>query len=254
MDIDLHQQWFEEYAASKIAGAGSDPEPLRIKLEHTRNVVENARQIAAAEGYNSAQRRSSILAAIYHDLSRFDQYLVYGTFKDKDSRNHGAWSVKLLKATRRLADEPDSLRRMIQIAVGMHNRLALPAGIRGDTLITANTVRDADKLDILRVMDRHLAIRPYNPTVILGLPDEPDLAGPAVIAAAIQGRSASYSDLRSVNDFRLLLGTWFYSLNFASSRKLYREAGHGRRLVEGLPDNELYGEARRKLLDDFMSS
>lgn len=250
--LAAHEQWLKAYVAAKVASANIDPEPLLLKYKHTGNVLKNACLIAEAENFAKPMARAARLAALYHDLSRFDQYLQYGTFKDRDSRNHGAWSVKLAKMEGRLAGESSEIKRMALISIGLHNRLALPPTVIGETRIVCNAVRDADKLDILRVMDEHLSSgKPYNPTVILGLPDLPDQAGPAVIAAALNGRSASYTDLVSVNDFRLLLGTWLFSLNFASSREMFKKSGHARRLVAGIPDNGVYRKARRKILADL---
>lgn len=249
MNTELHREWFKNFVTAKIGSSDADPAPLLIKLKHTMNVLANARQIAASENFPPVLARISELAALYHDLSRFDQFLIYGTFKDKESRNHGAWSVKLLKTEQRLANEPDEIRLMIFTAVGMHNRLSLPESVRGDTLLACNAVRDADKLDILRVMDEHLSSgKPYNPTVVLGLPDDPELAGEGVISAAMQGKPASYQDLRSVNDFRLLLGTWYFGMSFPASRRMFRTSQHARRLVGALPDNSSYKEAKDKIL------
>lgn len=249
MDIDQHLLWFERYAACRISEAGSEPGPLLVKLEHTRNVLTNARRIAEAEGFDACLARAAALAALYHDLSRFEQYLVYNTFKDKDSRNHGSWSVKMLKAQARLAGEARGLRRIVQIAIGVHNRLAVPKAISGPALLVCNVVRDADKLDIARVMDEHLASeKPYNPTIVLGLPDDPATSAPAVIDAAMNGQAASYADLRSVNDFRVLLGSWFFAMNFQSSRELFMAAGHAANILRALPENAVYGAVKRKLL------
>lgn len=249
MDFNQHLLWFEDYAARKISDAQTDSGPLLIKLEHTRNVLANARQIARAENFDNDLVKATELAALYHDLSRFEQYLRYNTFKDKDSRNHGAWSVKLLKTEARLASETREIRLIVQTAVGMHNRLAVPASISGAALLACNAVRDADKLDIVRVMDQHLAsAKPYNPTIVLSLPDRPDLFGPAVLAAAMSGKSASYADLRSVNDFRVLLGSWFFGMNFASSRSLFVASGHAANILKALPEDAIYGNVKRKML------
>lgn len=248
MEISAHEKWFADYAAQKIAACGSDAEPLTIKREHTARVLANARAIAFGEGFAPQIRRAVELGALYHDLSRFDQYLVYGTFKDRDSRNHGSWSVKLLRTLDRLAGESRQTARLVRVAIGMHNRLALPSGLSEVERLVCNAVRDADKLDIVRVMEAHLQKRPYNPTVVLGLPDT-SLAGPAVMAAAWAGKPASYSDLRSVNDFRLLLGTWLFGLNFESSRRLFIGAHHAAKLVADLPQNEVYGAIRDRLLN-----
>lgn len=252
MNIDAHKKWFEDYVADKMKQAKGDAEPMRIKLVHSGNVLANAEGIAREEAFGPDLARACALAALYHDISRFDQYLLYNTFKDKDSRNHGAWSVQIVKREKRLADEPNDRRLLVQTAICMHNRLAVPKAVSGAALPACRAVRDSDKLDIIRVMDEHLsAQKPYNPTVVLGLPDDPDLASAQAIKDAMSGRSASYGDLLSVNDFRLLLGTWLFSMNFASSRKMFKKAGHAERIVAALPANGVYGQAREKILKEL---
>lgn len=155
--------------------------------------------------------------------------------------------MRILKREGRLADEP--LRKIILAAVGLHNRFALPARVPEGVALAANVVRDADKLDILRVMDEHLSgPGPYNPTVVLQLPNDPHLCSPAVCRAALEGRTAAYADLRSVNDFRLLLGTWFFDLHFAASRRQFVTDGHAQHLLQGLPADSPQASARDFLL------
>lgn len=246
MTIAEHKGRLLSHADAAIARAGRDPAPLALKRAHTLRVLANAEKIAAAENFAPGLRRACILAALYHDLARFDQYLEYGTFKDAQSRNHGLWAVKLLKGKGWLQGEPG--RQIILTAIALHNRRELPSGLRGHMLRICQAVRDADKLDILRIMDEHLARRPYNPTVVLSLPDDPSLCGQKVLACAMSRRPASYSDLRSVNDLRVLLGTWFFSLGFAASRRLFLAAGHGRNLVAALPEHGCHAAARAFLL------
>ena len=122
-------------------------------------------------------------------------------------------------------------------AVGLHNRFALPPHTPQQVELVANVVRDADKLDILRVMDEQLsAPGPYNPTVVLQQPDDQTLCSEAVMRDVREGRVAAYADLRCVNDFRLLLGTWFFDLHFAASRKKFLTDGHAERLLRGMVD------------------
>ena len=68
------------------------------------------------------------------------------------------------------------------------------------------------------------------------------------VRAALAGQVAAYADLRSVNDFRVLLGTWFFDMHFAASRRQFVEDGHARQLLEGLPQNATYGPVRVALL------
>jgi hypothetical protein len=251
LDISGHEAWFAAYAARERAREAArpqgDPAPMDLKLTHTRAVLADARRIVASEALTPPLARACLLAALYHDVGRFEQYLRYHTFRDRDSCNHGQLGVRILKSEGLLDDEP--LRKIILAAVGLHNRFALPARVPQGVALAANVVRDADKLDILRVMDEHLrGPGPYNPTVVLQLPDDPRLCGPEVCRAALEGRVAAYADLHCVNDFRLLLGTWFFDMHFAASRRQFVTDGHALRLLHGLPDASPQAPARNALL------
>ena len=247
-DIHAHEQWFLAHAAAMRAQEKEDPAPLELKLAHTFRVLEQARHIVASEGFAQPLARCCHLAALYHDVARFEQFLRYRTFRDSISRNHGLMGVGILKRERRLVDETPQVRKAVLTAVGLHNRFALPA-LPPLAHTTALVVRDADKLDILRVMDEHLSgPGPYSPTIVLSQPNDPARASARVLRAALEGRSAAYADLRSVNDFRILLGTWLFGMHFAASRRSFVENGHARRLLEALPDNGPHAEARDALL------
>jgi hypothetical protein len=253
-DISRHEQLFADYAALKRAEAHDDAAPLDLKIRHTSHVLANARDIVGNERFSPLIARSCLLAALYHDVARFEQYLRYHTFKDSESCNHGLTGLTILKRERFLDGEEKTVRRIVLAAVALHNRFALPRRLPEDLCLTARVVRDSDKLDILRVMDEHLrGPKPYCPTVVLSLPDNQDTAGKAVIDAAFAGRVAAYADLRSVNDFRLLLGTWFFDMHFPASRNRFVEDGHAVRLLEALPSAAPYGPARNHLLACFRS-
>lgn len=246
--INEHIAWFKDYAKRKIEVCEGDCSPLEIKLEHTMRVMENAGAIAAGENFSEGLERVCLLAGLYHDLARFDQYLQFGTFRDAISFNHGYAGARILRKEGRLKNEDAETAHLVLAAIACHNRRFLPAPLQGEFAVVANVLRNADKLDIVRIMAGHLAHKPYNPTVILSLPDDENLCGEKVIEDALAGRTASYEDLRSVNDFRVLLGTWHNDLHFESSRRLYIEMDYGRQIVAGLPDNDCYGQVRKFLL------
>ncbi|MDR3088727.1 MAG: HD domain-containing protein [Desulfobulbaceae bacterium] len=248
--IQWHQRWFADYAAAKTAEAGADAAPLRLKTEHTRRVLANAWELVTAEGFPPRLARAALLAALYHDVGRFEQYLRHRTFNDRDSGNHGILGARVLRHEGCLQGEVD--KNMIGAAVALHNRFALPRRLPADLRRITLVVRDADKLDIVRLMDEQLNSRAdCASTVVFGLPDDPNLASARVIEAALAGRVASYADLRSVGDFRLLLATWVFDMNFATSRRRFIVDGHARRLVAALPDDSPQAPARAALLARF---
>ena len=249
VDISSHLAWFRSYAAHITAQEKGDTSPMDLKLRHSMNVLENARRIVEGEKFDAPTARLCLLAALYHDVGRFEQYLRYHTFRDKESCNHGPMGVRILKAHNCLKQENPQNRKLIMAAVGMHNRFALPAHTPPLVALITNVVRDSDKLDILRVMDEHLTgPDPYNPTVVLQQPDDPTIASEAVLQAVFEHRVAAYTALRCVNDFRLLLGTWFFDLHFASSRRKFLQDGHTQRLLRHLPNTAPQAPARDYLL------
>ena len=249
VDISSHLTWFTAYAAEKTAQEKGDTSPMELKLQHSMNVLENARRIVEGENFDPATARLCLLAALYHDVGRFEQYLRYHTFRDRESCNHGQMGVRILKAHNCLEAESPKTRKLVMAAVGMHNRFALPAHTPPLVALVTNVVRDADKLDILRIMDEHLSgPAPYNPTVVLQQPDDPTIASEAVLRAVFEHRVAAYAALCCVNDFRLLLGTWFFDLHFATCRRKFLQDGHAHSLLQRMPDTAPQAAARDHLL------
>lgn len=249
IDISDHRHWFQQYAETKIRQA-KEATPLHLKLQHSNQVFANAQQIITQQ--NLPDARACLLAAFYHDVARFDQYLRYNTFKDALSCDHGYAGVKILKREKRLANETAHDKALILTAVALHNKKNVNCRLPAPFLTACRVVRDADKLDILRIMAEHLkGPEPYNPTVILSLPNSREPGSETVINCVFNKRPAAYADLKTVNDFRLLLGTWFYDLHFPESKKLFLTAGHAAELVQGLPDIPFYAKAKARLLEDF---
>lgn len=244
-----HIAWVRAYVEKKRKQEEGDVSPIDLKFQHTLRVLSHAQNIVRKECFDEKTERCALLAALYHDIGRFEQYLRYHTFKDKESVNHGELGVEILSQEGCLQNEDALTREIVIQAVGLHNKYALPETLSENVLLVTHVVRDADKLDIVRVIDSHLrSEKPYNPTVVLSLPDDPDLSSKEVIHAALTNSVASYGALKSVNDFRLLLATWINDMNFAASRYAFIHQGHALAIVEGLPEDGVYAQARRYMI------
>ena len=68
------------------------------------------------------------------------------------------------------------------------------------------------------------------------------------MAAVREHRVAAYADLRCVNDFRLLLGTWFFDLHFATCRRKFLQDGYVYNLLRRMPNSVPQAAARDYLL------
>lgn len=248
--LKKHKRWLSQWVAEKIASTSLDPGPLVLKLAHTLRVLSIAGQISVDLPMD--EKEALALAALYHDVARFDQYLRFQTFKDARSFNHGFEAVKIIKKHNRLAGLEKKAADQIMCAVALHNRAELPGTLNPELAPGCQVIRDADKLDILRVMSEHLAgPGPRNPTVVLSLPDSPEPGSPELIKKVLAGQVGSYASLRTVNDFRALLGSWFYDLHSRTAKNIFIREGCGAAIVADLPKDSHYGPAREKLLAEF---
>ena len=83
--------------------------------------------------------------------------------------------------------------------------------------------------------------------MLLHVEDDPARWSPKVADDVLAGRIARYSDLRYVNDFRLLLGTWMQELRFAATKKALVRSGLMEQVLSQLPDDALLKPAVERL-------
>jgi len=122
--------------------------------------------------------------------------------------------------------------------VTLHNVFSLPEKLDESTLLFARLVRDADKLDILRVVIDYFGQERGSraEAVALGLPDGPGYS-PAVLASLKRGDMVRKADLKTRNDIKLLQLAWLYDLNFAASLRMVEERDYIQKLAAALPRN-----------------
>ena len=219
---------------------------LHLKWEHSLKVLDNAAQILAVSDFPDSLRRAGLLAALYHDVARFEQYAQFQTFRDGLSFNHGVHGSQILKREPWLLEGESRFDcSLVRAAVSMHNRACLPAGLPADYALVTGLVRDADKIDILRVLAPHMkAGAARSEAVTAHLPDIPNEWSGKIYADLLAGRYASYKDLRCLNDFRLLVCTWLFSLNFPAGLEIIRRQGHIFEILDSLPQAPEMDRAR----------
>ncbi|MCR5626408.1 MAG: HD domain-containing protein [Lachnospiraceae bacterium] len=130
----------------------SDPK-IKLKIIHTYKVADIAEKIAVSENLSPEECDIAFLLGMLHDIGRFEQIRRFHTFKDSISVDHAALSADILfkdGLIKKFVDEPYEAD-LIEKAIRVHNVYALPKKLTVRELLFANILRDADKLDILRV-------------------------------------------------------------------------------------------------------
>jgi hypothetical protein len=238
-DLALLKKWFEDYVAGFYTDRPADNSTIRLKEKHTEHVCENMILLGKALGLSDEEMVLTETMALFHDVGRFKQYAVYGTFKDADSENHALLGLRELAAHNVLYVCTKEEKKWISKAIANHNAIAISEKENGKSLFFIRLLRDADKLDIWRVFIDYYNTRDElpNPVVEFGLPDDPSFS-PQVLSAFSEERFVLFKDLRTVNDFKLLLLSWVFDLNFSFSIQLVKDRRYIEKIEAILPDSQ----------------
>lgn len=239
---------FQDYAARYFDGETENDYHIDLKLQHSLRVYALARRIVEHEPLGPDAADIALVAALFHDTGRFEQFRRYRTFHDPSSANHARLGVRALLAEDLLRDLPGEVRRTVLGAVFLHNVRALPEPLREPLGAATRVVRDSDKLDIIPVVLANLAADGNGSNVVtLGLDPHPASYTRSIYDAVLAGKTANYAEMRWFNDFRLLLMSWIADLNFPTSLTIFRERGYADTIFDALPDDEAMRTLRARI-------
>jgi putative nucleotidyltransferase with HDIG domain len=238
------KKWFADYCASFATPVQEDQRNISVKQNHTHEVCLNALQIGRGLRMSRENLLLAETIALFHDVGRFPQYRQYKTFDDSISVNHAALGAKELREQKVLEGLPKHDQNLVVHAVALHNAFSLPEGLDERTRLFTRLVRDADKLDILRVFIEYYSQDADSraTAVALGLPDTPAYS-PEILACLARGEMATKSNLRTLNDFKLLQLSWLYDMNFPISLQMVHERRYVDTIATLLPDDDAIREA-----------
>jgi len=222
---------------------------LQLKISHTFNVLKNTETILKSlKNLSEHEKHIARLIALYHDIGRFEQFTEYGTFSDAKSINHATLGVKVLRRNHFIEQEDKETQSQVFCAILLHNLRDLPKKLNKNYLLQCQIIRDADKLDILRIFGEHLGNNlPEKESLLLNIQDEPTKWTDSVIETIENHQTVKYTDLRYANDFKLLLGAWVYNLNFPISKLIVKEKKLLDPILSSLPKNEAIQKITKKM-------
>ncbi len=249
-DLEYLKAWFETYVVGFYTDDPIHNSTIRLKEKHTEHVCRNMKLLGNALGLSDQEMVLAETMGLFHDIGRFKQYAVYGTFRDAESENHALLGLRELAAHDVLAGCTRDEKKCITKAIACHNIPEIPVSENGKTLLFIRLLRDADKLDIWRVFIDYYKARDKhpNPVVEIGLPDDPFFS-PKVVAALNEDRFVRIKDLKTSNDFKLLLISWVFDLNFAYSFQMVKDRKYIEKIEAILPPSEKISAAVKHAYD-----
>ena len=150
----IDRQRVKEVFASYTRNYDPTDVKIALKIAHTYRVADHCEQIAKSLDMSEEDVEFAWLSGMLHDVGRFEQVTRYNTFIDSQSVDHAEFGADLLFGEERLIEgytDDRSLDDMLEIVIRQHNKYRIKEGLDERTLVFCNILRDADKVDILRV-------------------------------------------------------------------------------------------------------
>ncbi|MBN1534386.1 MAG: HD domain-containing protein [Spirochaetes bacterium] len=216
--------WFGQYTGEYMDTDERSRETLALKFDHTMRVCAEILDLGQSLRLDDYGLRIAEAIALFHDLGRFEQYRSFNTFSDGKSVNHAHAGIDVLMRHGILEDVEDDERAILVHAISHHNALVVPPADSRRADAYSRMIRDADKLDIYRVLIDHYreSSKNRNSAIDLDLPLK-GAVSEEVMDQVMSGRLASMACVRSVSDFKLLLISWVYDINYTHTFRRLRE-------------------------------
>lgn len=235
-NADAMQQWFDDYVQQFDLHDEVWQQNIRLKEQHSKRVATEIRHIGHCLNLSDEVLRFAGILGLFHDIGRFEQYARYKTFLDSQSENHAELGARILKEKKILEGLDDTAQQTLLRGVRYHNRAMLPEDESGEMLFFARLLRDADKLDIYRVLTGyyHRSEIQRNNAIELNLPDTEGFSE-TVYEDLMQQRIVNVKHIQNLNDFKLMQVGWVFDINFDPTFRAIQERGYLPLLEKALP-------------------
>ena len=242
MDREIVQDlrnWFFRYVETFKSEDNNWQRNIDLKKEHTKRVCIEILNIGQSLELSAQDLNLAEIVALFHDIGRFEQYVRYQTFVDLKSVNHAELGVKILQEHNVLGRLNASLQDIIMRIILYHNHAALPQEETETCLLFTKLLRDADKLDIWRLVTEyyHQKNSEKNDAIELGLPNTPGFSH-YIYQDLMERRIVDFRHLKNLNDFKLLQIGWIYDVNFRPTFQYIKERGYLKIIRDALPQSK----------------
>jgi len=250
-ELQDYKYWFHEYVDSVKSSHPDCREALDVKEEHTLRVCCEIVDIGTELGLKNKELLFAEISALFHDVGRFEQYAKYHTFSDYRSENHSESGVRILKEKNILKNLNGNTREMMFRVILNHNSASVPPG-EETCLFFSRLLRDADKLDIWRVMTSAFVNKEDDARkgLAFGLPDTNEISDP-IYKSGLERNIADVTRLKTLADYKLLLVGLVYDVNFIPTFRKIKERKYMEMIQRSLPSTEKFHKLF-SIVQDFL--
>ncbi|WP_164977410.1 HD domain-containing protein [Ancylomarina salipaludis] len=240
--------WYEAYASE----FSSEDNEIQINIDlvkaHTARVVENVNELGSSIDIEESDLFLIRIAALLHDIGRFVQLVEHDTYADTPDSNHIQIGLRVIEEHEVLNGLEDAEKALIIDCVKMHDLNILPkiSDERSFTLI--HLLRDADRIDVLRIVSDYYTHKKVHPNRHLDM-ELKDLPGIAkkISKDIMAEKVANREDVETLNDLKLFQMSWIFDIKYKRSFKMVSEKSYIKAIFETLPKSDVVIDMYRNM-------
>lgn len=238
---------FEENFQSLISDSPESQARVEDVRAHSMRVAANTALLAQSILQAEEEKYIAEIIALFHDYGRA-VLIVQGTESPINiQHNHAALSAKLVQQMEFFSKLPSDVQIIVHKAIESHNKLKLPKLDNEQQALYARLLRDADKLDILEASYRFFKEKNgLQPLMTLDLINQVEVSE-KIVKSIMAGKTAAVEDMKSMNDYRLLLLSMAFDLNLKQTFRLLSEKQLIQKIYETLPKRDQIIDAYRAI-------
>jgi len=246
--ISISTEWFNKYYVSFNNLTENHKRIFEIKKEHSLRVAEIALNLSEKLDWSEEERQIAYLVGLLHDIGRFSQMAEFDTFNDDKSEDHAEKAIAILKSESLLEDLNVLNKDLIYAAIFNHNKFKIQDGLTGQELLHSKLIRDADKLDIFRVLTEFYSqkkgILSHSLTWEL---QKSTVVSPAVAKEVLSGKMVSKKNIVSEVDVKVMQLSWVFDFNFRPAFEHLLKYRYLESVYNSLPKNDIVIDIYRKI-------
>ena len=226
--------WMSAYMKSFYTDDEEVQNGILIKEKHTGYVTANCVELAKNLNLSQHDIELAEIIGLFHDVGRFYQYQKYKTFNDAQSEDHAELAFKVIDDLEFFNELDAKDNEVMRFAIQNHNKKTVAPTDDERKILFAKLIRDADKLDIYRVLEPYFAQEnaAKMPNFITGRSPE---ISPDFIKNFVEGEQADFNKIRTNGDRKIVRLMWIYDINFKWTIEKIVERGYIEKIVENLP-------------------
>lgn len=246
IDLLKAKQYFKKYTSNY----DSNVPRIQLKIVHTYHVAENARKVAKMLNLSEEEQTLAELIGLVHDIGRFEQVRIYGSFADETTVDHADKGVEVLFEEGQIRNfvEENQYDKIIEKAVKNHNKFKIEDGMTDKEILHCKIIRDADKLDIFRAF---LAEKLEDMVHMETNDVSKEILSPKFFEDFKKERLLLFSDCKTNMDFLVAIIAFIYEFNFKESLKIIMENDYIHKLVKKINAKDPYTREKMEKIADY---